>query len=150
FRSRRLAKKNGKRSASMRVSAQPSSDEFDGIVPDRSVGQPKLPVAHTALLIPVFFVAFLVATTLLTVPLVTVTIEGPFLIQASSSSRTQLEEKMKLRDAGRQFRLPVDPKISKIRAGQAYYTVGMAGPWHTEKRPYEHPVPRKIEFDWIP
>lgn len=49
---------------------------------------------------------------------------------------------------GRQFRLPVDPSISPLDAGRAYYTVSYAGD-PPQLGPNQYGIPRQLE-SWLP
>jgi hypothetical protein len=126
-----------------------TSDWFEGIHPD----PPRLSSARrarwVAWLMRVAVVALGVTAALLVLPVAAVTALGPMLSQIAIPQSNRVQERARILAVAQPYRVPVDPAISPIQAGGAYYVlgeIGRSGPGET----YDLPPPRSISEGWIP
>jgi hypothetical protein len=125
-------------------------DEFEGVTAEGAPSSYRRRVSWVIWLSRAIAALLVVGAILIVVPTLVVLVGGSIFWQIMAPANTQrFEERIRLAEAGRPFKLPLDPSITPIHAGRAYYTVTEAGSPLTED-PRQLPVPRRIEQPWTP
>jgi hypothetical protein len=147
-RSRRPAKGQGRGLglASYGVGQSPA-EWFEGVAPNSPRSSSIARARQVGWLIHAALAVLIASLILLTFPIAITTVLGPVVWEIVTPARGRVEGSIKLAQIGLPYRLPSDPGISPLAAGQAYYTLEQAGRVG-DRQPYEHPVPRRIDQGW--
>jgi hypothetical protein len=125
-----------------------ASDWFEGILPDPPLPSSARRAHRVVWLIRTAIVVLNVAVTLVTLPVVIVTVIGQIFSEIAAPRLDTIEARLRILRVAQPQRLPLDSTISPLAAGQAYYTLAVIGS-SEPPRSYELPRPRLIE-SWFP
>ena len=131
------------------VTLRPGFDEFEGVTAEGVQSSDRRRVTWILWLSRATATLLVVGAVLIVVPTVIVLVGGSIVWQTMYFDTQRIEERVRVAEVGRPYRLPADPGITAVEAGRAYYTVSEAG-LPSSDDPRLRAVPRHIKEPWIP